>query len=228
MSKKKNTNYTLTLWAIIVICITILILLATCNGCKRGGEVTQPKTDTSYIPGEKTIVREPLLVLEGGRIPDEPKYRINSFVQFDIVEKIKDVDSNAIVQSWIDKYNDVADKYNLLLSDWNLEREYVDSARFSAALVTVKNKIHHNRNVGQQIFLDSALRTTTIIPEKKRNKVGLAIGGQYWSDTTIALGAGFTLQTKKGRMYGIKGLIDTKQRWGVMGEIIFPMSLRRK
>jgi hypothetical protein len=167
------------------------------------------------------------LAFENGRIPDETKTRIDSFIQFDIAEKIREVDSNAIVQLWIDKYNDIADKYNLLLADWNTVREYVDSARFEAALVTVKNKIQKNRVLGQQIFLDSAKRITTTIPEKKRNKIGLALGGQYWSDTTIALGAGFTLRNKKEVMYGFKVLVDTKQRWGAMGEIVFPLSLRR-
>jgi hypothetical protein len=232
MSKKnKAINYQLTLWAIIVACVTILILLATCNGCKRGGQIVKPTSDSTKTiqPKEERGPTEPILVLENGRIPDDPKVRIDSFIYFDIVEKVKQVDTNAIVQEWIDKYNAIADKYNSLLADWNAKREYEDSARFKAGLVKVKNTAQRNRIFDQQIILDSAMLLTinNTIPEKKRNKIGLALGGQYWSDTTIALGIGFTLQTKNGRQYGLKGLVDTKQKWGVMGEVVFPLSLRR-
>jgi hypothetical protein len=117
MSKKnKATNYQLTLWAIIVVCVTILILLATCNGCKRGGEVTPIKSDTTKTikPKEEREQVGPIMVLENGRIPEDPKVRIDSFISFDTIVKVQAVDTNAIVQFWIDKYNEVADKHNRL------------------------------------------------------------------------------------------------------------------
>lgn len=224
--QKEQKNYTLPLWTIIVVCITVLICIATCNGCKKGGETQVPKTDTVYLPGEKTIERVPVLSLENGRIPDPTKVVIDSFVAYEKI--LMPVDSNEIIRPWIEKYNEVAEANNKLLQEFNTIREYIDSARFKAGLVTVKNKAQKNRIFDQQIFLDSALFVNNTIAAKQRNKFSLALGSQWQSDTTLGFLAGFTVNTKKGWGYSLKGMIDTRQRKGIQGEILLPLSLRRK
>jgi hypothetical protein len=226
MSKQKNTNYTDKLIILALILVLIIILVSKCESCVKGGDTNKPTTDTVYIPGEKTIERVPVLALENGRIPDPAKVIVDSFVAYEKI--LTSVDSNEIIRPWIEKYNDIADNYNKLLTDYNAERQYVDSARFKAALVTVKNKVQKNRIFGQQIFLDSTLFVTTTVPEKRRNKLFFDMGGQWLSDTTMSLMAGLSLLTKKNKIYSLDGLIDTRGRYGVQGKISLPLSLRRK
>ena len=219
MNHQKYTNQLLGY----AICFILGFVLGCNVGCGKGGKEVKSTSDTVYLPGEKTIERIPTLVLENGRIPDDTKTIIDSFISYDIIP----VDSNEIIKPWIEKYNEVAEANNKLLEEYETRREYVDSARFDAGLVTVKNKVSKNKIQGQQIFLDSARLITNTAPLKKRNEVYFSMGGIY-NQTALSVGGGLTLKTKRDRMFGVNAYLGTDGQVTYNFQTAFKISLRRK
>ncbi len=195
-----------------------------CNvSCNKTGKAVKPTTDTVYLPGEKTKEHIPVLTLENGHIPDETKPEVDSFIAYDKIP----VDSNEIIKPWIEKYNEVAEANNKLLEEYNTMREYIDSARFDAGLVTVKNRVSKNKIQGQQIFLDSAKLIIKTTPQKKRNEVYFSMGGLY-NPQALSVGGGLILKTKRDRMFGANAYLGTDGQLTYNFHTAFKISLRRK
>src|SRR5688500_13973766 len=117
----------------------LLFILGFVLGCNVGcGKTKCPAVKPIIInkPAEKTEIHVPTMVLEGGRLPQEVtkeklKIRVDSFIQFDYAP----VDTNNITQPYVTKYNELVTRYNSLQKDWDIKRDYQDTARFKAGRV---------------------------------------------------------------------------------------------
>lgn len=103
-------------------------------------------------------------------------------------------------------------------NDYNVVREYTDTARFKEGSVVVNNSVHQNQIKNQRIIinLDSIPATiitntiTNTVEAKKRNSIWFGANGGWRSDTTLQVGASLMFQNKKKLGLEIGAKIDNR------------------
>jgi hypothetical protein len=188
----------------------LLVLLGFVLGCNlscNNKKCDEVKPVIINHPPEQTEIHVPTLVLEGGHIPTEvTQTKIDSFIAYEY----EPVDTSRITAPLIDKYNKLVSVYNRLQSDWDIKRDYADSANFDAGLVWVNNSTKGNRIISQQFGLKEVPKTV-IVPAKKRNQVFIGMGALY-NTSTLSLGGGAMFVHKNGRMFEANAYMGTDGR----------------
>jgi hypothetical protein len=223
---------------LLTICLLFFLLgLVTCKSCIKTPACPEVKTETStdttksVNPPQETELHIPTLVFEGGNIEKAewmnwrpaPIVRIDSFILFERMP----VDTSAIIKPYVDKYN-------ALFDEWNLLRKYADTNRFNNGRVIIDALVKNNR-LQIKSTLDSTTtttitNTTTKTIPAKQNVVGyLGVRGGYnFSDSSMNLGAAFSLKLKNDWRFGVAGKINTRSQKTAELEVDIPIRLKRK
>jgi hypothetical protein len=225
---------------IIVSLIVALVLCCLCKSCTDNSYKKQIKdleytlqnakkdTTTEIKPKVEGDWQEPILVLEGGKIPGNDKPRVDSFI---VYEKIP-VDTTAIVSDLVVIYNLLVDEYERLLSEYTVTRLYTDTARFKDAIGIVDAEVSGNRLVRVKQTLDS-LRLTTIthtipVPEKPKVKAYVGVRGGYQPGSQAYVGAALGLKLKNDMMIKGSYLITASGQGLIGGELDIPINKKRQ
>lgn len=214
-----------------------LVGLMTCKNCSKPIETTntteQAKSDTIQkpIPNHTGSITEPVLVLEGGKIPEEPLKPV-VFVKHDTV-KVKDTSASQELADLQRAYNVLVGEYEILYNDYAISRLFTDTTRFELGRGIMNIEVEKNRVVRAQQNFDSLhytyIKERVTVAAPKRMIGYLEIGGFYQlADPLGYLGTGLNLKFKNDAIIGTSIYINGLGKTIVGGKYLVPIRLGKK
>lgn len=221
--------------AIICLLVGFLFGLLTCKNCTppcpTAPESIKSDTAIKYLPSDTSDFSEPILVLEGGRIPTTDKPYVPPIINLEPLP----IDTNNITAPLVAKYNILLGAHSDLLEEWMKERVYKNTHRFNdSAVVTTENVVTQNKLIRSRAVLDSIRQiivtntiTKTVVERKAIGYFGFR-SDYNLSDTTLYLGAALSIKLKNDMRFGITGRLNTRANaiFGIEADV--PIRLKRK
>jgi hypothetical protein len=216
--------------------IGFLLGLMTCKNCTPNSNNTEAASNTSDtiqkpIPPDTGSIREPVLVLEGGKIPSEPS-EPKVLVKYQTVV-VKDSLSELELRTLQRHYNDLVKEYEGLYNDYAISRRYTDTTRFVLGRGIVNFEVEKNRAINIQQTFDSLhytyVKETITIPAQKRMIGYFGVGGFYQIGYPLWYAGGtFKLKFKNDAIIGLNGYINGNGQTIVGAEYAVPIRLGKK
>jgi hypothetical protein len=214
-----------------------IVGLMTCKNCSKPIQTTNPpeqtKSDTIQkpIPSDTGSIREPVLVLEGGKIPTEPLKPV-VFVKHDTLV-LSDGATLAELRDLQRAYNTLVSEYEILYNDYATPRKYTDTTRFALGRSIANFEVEKNRAINFQQIQDSLhytyIKERVTVAAPKRMIGYLEIGGFYQlADPLGYLGTGLNLKFKNDAIIGTSIYINGLGKTIVGGKYLVPIRLGKK
>jgi hypothetical protein len=192
MTTTKKNNHTTTL-----IFYGLLFILGFMLGCNL--QCNKGKTEIKVIEIKDSVQHKPepvnIEVIAPGRIPELAKSK-------PYIVRITDT-------LWIFEHGEIDTA--AILQDYFAKVFYRDTISTKYGNVIILDTVTRNRIDWRKAILDfeipSEVKYVTK-EEKKRNQIYLSMGGLY-NQYALSVGGGFTLKTKKDRMFGVRAYLGT-------------------
>lgn len=206
-----------TLLAITILVLAAIITLATCNGrltqrlkdCGGKDTVWATKQDTTFI-----MIPQQAALAENVKLVKVIVPRIDSFISYEFPDTTE-----------LSRYKTA---YYELLTDYNTENQYVDTALFKNGIAIISNTVKQNKLHDQKTILDSIredIVTRTIFKPVRKPVLYLGIDA-YGNPKEPLSGAGFALeyQSPRSANFEVGSYFTSQQSFNFRASVKFPLT----